>query len=58
MYFPVIPKYSKANNAYKTMCKLSLNILLGVSLSLGRVGREHMSLTGAATVGIGNEKLS
>lgn len=39
MYFPVIPKYSKANYAYKTMCKLSLvNILLGISLYLGQAG--------------------
>lgn len=49
MYFPVIPKYSKSIYAHRPMCKLSLNILLGLSLSLGQVGREHMSLTGTAT---------
>lgn len=34
------------------MGKLSLlNTLVGISLALGRVGREHTSLTAAATVG-------
>lgn len=55
MYFPVIPKYSKANYAYKTMCELSiLYILLEISLFLGQ-GGGSTSLTAAATVGIGNE---
>lgn len=55
MYFPVSPKYSKANDAYKTMCELSLlNILLGVSFFLGQ-GGGSTSLTGVAAVGIGHE---
>lgn len=55
--FPSNSKISKANDAYRPMCKLSLlNVLLGLSLSLGRVGREHLSLTGAAAAGPGNER--